>query len=190
MFPQMKTCRHYVIVALLLCLFLQCFAQQQDTNHAPCIYIDGVRLTESDIDLMTADSPDTLPFYQVEGVFTIENIREYGEVYLIDVVMDSIISEEPPKWIENHYHQPNSLMTIVCWKEAKYLKSYQLVKRQKIACSLRSVYPIRFVGHGEDYVHVQNQSSDNPIPKNEFIPFSQFLGMLMEFVSDTLLILD
>lgn len=158
-----------------------CFAQN-NTPVRPTIQIGAGDSTislddKTMMDIMQNTPVAGLSYYEVEAIFKVLYISEDSSMRIIDVEIDSVISVSPVGWTDGIFQ-----LTICEWADTKGLgRGFSNTAGERFHATLTSIRPIRFAGHGEEYILVVNREDDK---KRVEIPRSRVKNKLMRFSED------
>ena len=96
-----------------------------------------------------SNSQMSMEYYEIDAQFTVIDTKDYGDVALFNLKIDSVISIHPLKEFKKILEgekDGESVLTIYYWKEDNKIN---IQKTSKCRMCLRSYRPINYVGHGE-----------------------------------------
>ena len=156
------------IMRLILCLliffyqYVYCYAQIDSTNCSVIeigIGKDMTRIHSDDLLDCGSVSSRELDYYKLDAFFSVIGTKRQSDFLLVDVKIDSVVNESPQRWtsgIEN-------LTICIIKDDSEQLEVETEPSNRKIRLKLQSFYSINFIGHGEDYYLIKNNT------KEEFI---------------------
>lgn len=159
-------------------LAVDCYAQIDSTKY-PVIEIgigeNMTRIHADDLLGCSSVSSKRLDYYILDAFFSVIGTKRQFDFLLVDVKVDSVISESPQRWtagIEN-------LTICIIEDESEQPKVEMEPSDRKIRLKLQSFYSINFIGHGECHYLIQNNT------KEEFtqIPSEMVKNNLMHVIN-------